>query len=340
MKMLAKIFIVMICGLSLLACQQKEQNKSSAQSTNQTTANNSAKEPAPIKIGIILPMEHQALTEIVAGFTEQLPKMYGEPVQIKVLNAQGDLNLQRAIIQQMNEQNYDLIVPVATGVTEMTVSMIHGKPIVSLAADMTDADRKKLNPCNIVVVHDEISSRKLMEFLHTAYPKLKKLTLVHSTSDKVLPDVQKTIAVAKEFGIEVKPLMVATLPELVSATQSLSSDTQGIFILKDNLIASGAPTVAKAAADRHIPLFTSDQGSVQAGGGFALGVHEKQIGIDGARLAAAVIAGDSPCHIDNVDMRNLTVFVNKKALQQEQQDLSAIESAAKKLNYTVESVGD
>lgn len=280
------------------------------------------------------------MTEIVNGLKERLSKMSGiEDVEVKVMNAQGDQNLQRAIIQQMRDQNYAVIVPVATGVTQMTLSMIHNKPIVSLASQITEADRKKLNPCNIVVVHDEIPSRKLMEFLHIAYPGIKHIVLIHSTTDKVMPDVKQTIATAKQYDIQVKPLMVATLPELVSATQALPKDTQGIFILKDNLIASGAPTLAKAASDRHIPLFTSDEGSVKAGGGFALGVHEKQIGEEGATLVAAAIHGDSVCAINNVTMTNLTVFMNKASLQSAQQSTENIEKAAKHLNYTIEYVG-
>jgi putative ABC transport system substrate-binding protein len=307
-------------------------SKESVANSQATTA---TKEHAPIKIGIILPLEHQALNDIVAGFSEKLPKMYGESVQIKIMNAQGDVNLQRAIIQQMHDQHYDLIVPVATGTTQMTLSMVHDTPIVGLAADLSEADRQKLTPCNIVIVHDEIPPRKLIEFLHMTHPKLKKLTLIHSTSDKIFPDVQATIAVGKQLGIEVKALMVATLPELTSATQALSNETQGIFILKDNLIASGIATLAKAANDKHIPLFTSDEGSVQSGAGFSLGVREKQIGEEGAVLAAAVIAGDSACHIPNVEMRKLTVFINKKSLEKELQDGNNIETAAKKLNYQV-----
>lgn len=319
MKIVLKLLLLLMVTGTLVACQPQNS-------------------PAKPKIGIVLPLEHKALQEIVAGFTDTLRTLYPQPVEIKVMNAQGDVNMQRAIIQQMQDQGYAMIVPVATGVTQMTVAMIHDKPIVSLAADFTQSDREKLHPCNMDVVQDDIPPEKLMNFIHAAYPKLTELTLVHSTSDKIFPDVKSTIAAGKKNGIAVKTLMVATLPELVSATQALPTSTQAIFILKDNLIASGIATLIKTANDKHIPLFTSDQGTVQSGAGFALGVHERTIGEEGAKLAIAVLNGKAIATLPITSMTKLTVFVNKTALQQEQQALAPIEDAAKKLNYHVEYV--
>ncbi len=326
MKLLSKILFILLLVSFMAACQNHSDKKTSPEKN--------------IKIGIIIPLEHKALRAIVAGFSEKLRTLYNAPVEIKVMNAEGDPNIMRAILQQMRDANYSMIVPVGTSATEMAESMIHNTPIVSLAADFSEDARHKLNPCNIVCVHDEISSYKLLEFLHTAHPELKHLVLIHSAEDKVLPDVQKTVKAGFQVGIEVKPIMVATLPELVAALQSLPDNTQGIFILKDNLIASGAPTIAKMAADKHIPFYTSDQGSVQSGAGFALGVREKQIGEEGAKLAMAVLMDDSISTLSNVEMNKLTVFVNKNALQLEQQNLTGIQDAAKKLNYNVEYVGD
>lgn len=315
MKSALKIIIVFFVILNLFGCQQQET-------------------PKP-KIGIVLPLEHKALQEIVAGFTEKLREIYPEPVQIKVMNAQGDMNLQRAIIQQMKDQNYSLIVPVATGVTQMTVSMIYNIPIVSLAAQFSEQDRRKLNPCNIAVVHDEITPEQSIAFIHAAYPNLRHLTLIHSTSDKIFSQVKESVQAGKNLGIEIKPLMVAALPELVSASRAIPSETQGIFVLKDNLIVSGMPTLAKMAHEKQIPLFTSDEGSVETGAGFALGVRERQIGEEGAKLAVAALKKEPMCKLPIVEMKQLTVFINKTALAQQKQNASPIEVAAKNSHYDV-----
>lgn len=339
MKALLKIVTITLFTLGLFACQQHPENKSQ-EATASKPATEAPKPPAKIKVGVVLPLEHKALQEIVDGFKDTIRTAYPDPIEVKVMNAQGDMNMQRAIIQQMRDQHYAMIIPVATGATQMTVSMVHNIPIVALAAEFTEQDRQKLKPCNIAVVHDEIPPTQTVEFIHAAYPNIKHLVLIHSTADQIYPQVKNTVAAGKQSGIEIKPVMVATLPEMVSAAQALPDNTQGILILKDNLIASGVSTLANVANTKHIPLITSDQGSVQVAAGFALGVHERQIGEVGAKLAAAVIANDSICTIPIVEMkRKLTVFINPDALKKENQDQKPIEAAAKKLNYTVEFLG-
>lgn len=288
------------------------------------------------KIGIIVPIEHKAMNEITAGFIETLKAQSNVPVVIKVTNAQGDITLQRAIIEQMRDEKYAVIVPIGLAATQMTLSMVRKQPIVSLGANYFDTDRAKLKPCNITVVHDEIPPQKIIEFIHAAYPKLTQLALVHSASEKIFPDVKVAVAAGKTMGITIKAIMVPTLNELYSVANSLPSNTQGILVLKDNMIVSGISTLAITAAKLHIPLISSDQGSVQDGAAFALGVHEREIGVEGAKLTAAVLAGKAACDLPMVDMNKLTVFINAKSLSKESQDVALISAAAKKAGFGVE----
>lgn len=290
------------------------------------------------KVGIIVPIEHKAMNEIVSGFTETLNQEYGHPIKYKVANAQGDLNLQNSIIQQMKAEGYDLIVPIGTATTQMTVSAIHDQPIVSLAALYSEQDRAKQHPCNITVVHDEISPAQIVAFVHAVYPNIKKLTLIHSPTDKIYADVNVAVAAGKQYGIDIKPMMVPTLNELYSAANSIPADSQGILVLKDVLIVSGISTLEKAAEKNHLPLITSDQGSVQDGAAFALGVHERQIGIDGGKLAAAVLKGKDACSLPMVEMTTLTVFVNKRSVAKENLTVDPIQAAAEVNKYKVEFV--
>lgn len=293
------------------------------------------------KIGIIVPIEHKAMDEIVGGFEDTLRAMSpNTDLKFKVANAQGDLNLKRAIIQQMKDEGYDVVAPIGTDATQMTEAMIQHQPVISVAGSMTEQDRAKLKTCNITVVHDEIPAQKILQFIHQVYPDMKQLVLVHSASDKVFPEVEQAVAAGKGLGIAVKPVLVPSLNELYSTASNLPANAQGIFVLKDSLIVSGISTLAATAQSRHIPLITSDQGSVQDSAAMALGVHERDIGVEAGKLAAAILAGKSPCSLPMVEMQKLTVFVNPDALAKEQQSLAAIQSAAKARHYTVETVNN
>lgn len=288
------------------------------------------------RIGIVLPIEHQALREIVHGFETTLAATYKQPLKFKVANAQGDINTERAIIEQMRDENYDLIVPIATSTAQMTAAIVNKQPIVALAADYPEQDRKARQPCNIAVVDDEIGKAQIIAFIHQIYPSLKTLTLVYSTSDKIFPEVEQVKKAAAQSGITLHSFMVQNLSDLYSAGQAIPENTQAIFILKDSLIASGINTLIQVANARHIPLITSDDGTVRSGAGFALGVHEEQIGAEGGKLAAQILAGTSPGQLPIVKMTKPTVFINSDALLQEKQDQLQIKRVAQHLNYPIE----
>lgn len=289
------------------------------------------------RIGVIVPIENKALDEIVTGFTETLHEK-NKDIDINVQNAQGDLNLERAIISQMNTEGVLIVAPIGTDATEMTLAMIHDKPIVSLASNLSEKDRQKQKPCNVVAVHDEIPPQQIIQFVHAVYPKLTQLTLIYSASNKIYPQVQEVIDEGKKLGITVTATMAPTLNDLYSVSNNIPKNAQGILVLKDILIISGITTIEHSANKMGIPLMTSDQGSVQDGADFALGVHEKQIGEEGGKLANAILAGKTACSLPLIDMTHLTVFINQEALERAKQSTAPILAAAKNFNYPTQFV--
>lgn len=261
-------------------------------------------------VGIIVPIEHTAMNQIIAGFRAALEKEYKKPVTIKIDNAQNDMNLQSAIIQKMKNAHYDVIVPIGTGATQMAVSMAPNVAIVSLASNVSDHDRAQLKRCRLAIVHDEIPSIQSLRFIKQAYPTITNLMLIHSAADKVLPEVEAAVKAAQSVGITLHHRMVTSLSELYAVAQSLPEGTNGIFILKDNLIASGASSLSLIAQKKHIPFIASDEGSVASGADLALGVKEREIGVAGGVLTAKVLADHDPCALPITEMTALSVFIN------------------------------
>ena len=81
-------------------------------------------DPKPKIIGILIPMEHAALTEIVSGFEKTVRDHFKHSVTFKVQNAQGDIKLQRNIVELMVGQNVDMIVPIGTSMTQMALALV------------------------------------------------------------------------------------------------------------------------------------------------------------------------------------------------------------------------
>ncbi len=298
-----------------------------------TTASND--EPKSIKIGIIIPIEHPAMDEITRGFEETLTADLKQPIEFQVMRAQGDVNLQRSMILQLQNKGVDLYAPIATQTTEMTAAMIHDRPIVGVAALLPESTRAK---SQLALVDDEITPTQIIQFIHAIYPAKTQLTLVYSNNDKMAPQVDEAVAAGKTLGIQVDKRMITALPDLYSIAQSLSPQTQGILVLKDVLVVSGIATLSQTASQKHIPLISADDGSVQNGSGFALGVKEYQIGVEGAKVAEQILQGTPVATIPTVQMTKLSVFINTKALTAQGQDLAAIEKEAAKDHYAIVDV--
>lgn len=318
---IVKIVFCLIFTFLLCSCSEKSSEK------NVTT------------IGIIIPIEHEALNEIIFGFESKLKELYKKPLEFKVANAENDQNLMHSLIQQMQDRNINLVVPIATTTLQMTLSIIKTKPVIGLAAMYTDAQRKVRQPCNVAIVNDELGIEQQIIFLHALYPNLRKIALIHSTNDKIFSEVKETKNVVQKYNLGLQDLMIQNLQELYSAANSLANDVDVIFILKDSMIVSGIETLIKVAKERKIPLITSDDASVKKGALLALGIHEREIGEAGAKLAAEILAGKKACDLPISKLTRPTVFVNAKYADYYDQSkiIPQVESTAKKFGYSVEN---
>jgi putative tryptophan/tyrosine transport system substrate-binding protein len=287
-------------------------------------------------IGIVLPLDHVALRAIVAGFEETVSQQYPGKVKFEVDNAEHDLNIQRSIIQKFMNQKVDLIIPVATAPTLMAIAMVKNQPVLGLAAMVPDSVRQKPGMENrVTAVRDEINSSKQMDFMRAILPNVKKVTLIYSADDKVIPEANNAIAVAKQAGIQVQPLMIQALSDLYSASRRIDKDSQAIFILKDNLVASGVNTLVMIANSRHIPLITSDEGTVASGAATALGVEEKQIGIEGGKLAVKILNGQPLKELPIQEMSQLMIFINTQAASAQGLNIDVIKNYAQQQHFDI-----
>ncbi|MEM7402855.1 MAG: ABC transporter substrate binding protein, partial [Myxococcota bacterium] len=75
------------------------------------------------KVGMLLPLEHEAMTQEVAGFREELQAVFGENVQIDVKNAQGDVGIQRALLLQFAQGDYQAVAVVGTTASLMALQI-------------------------------------------------------------------------------------------------------------------------------------------------------------------------------------------------------------------------
>ena len=273
-------------------------------------------------VGIVVPMEHKAMDIIVENFTAH----FGNNVSFEIHNAYNDTLLQRSIIQQFVAKNVDLIVPIGTNTTNMALSLSRGIPVLGLAILEEENTQKQYHERNATGLHDEISAQQQFPFLLELFPRLSKMTVVFSASEKVFKEVEAFNELASKNGIEIQQLMINNLSEIYGVSQSIDHDSQLIFIFKDHLVVNGTATLAQTAQKLRIPLISSDEGSVFSGASCALGVREADIGIQGAILAEKILSGTSPKEIPIKHLGELSLFINSKACSEQCLDISSIEN--------------
>lgn len=315
-------FVAGVLFLSLAACRPHAPN------------------PSEHRVGLVLPLPHASMDAIVAGFSETIYQEFPH-AKIEVSNAQNDLNLERAIFQKLKAGGHDLVVPVGLQATQMALSSLDEQPILSLAANLTETDRQDMKHCHLAVLRDEIPAERLLGWLEKAYPQVKTWMIIHSPGDKEFNEVKALQATAEKHGLVIESRMIQAVSELYTMAEHLPPSTQGILVLKDHLIVSGISVLAQAAEKRQLPLVASDQGSVLSGAQLALGVHERTIGVEGAKLAIQILKGVSPCSIPVQGLReeDFTVFINVQALkraQRTEQQIHDLEAVAKQMKLNVE----
>jgi putative ABC transport system substrate-binding protein len=288
-----------------------------------------------VTVGIIAPIELPAMTEITAGFTSTLNKLYPGKIHYIIENAQGDINIQRSILQQFKAEHVNIVVPIGTSATQMAISMMKDQPVVALAAEIKDEDRAKMHNQNMTNILDEIVIQKQIAFIHDALPSLNHMTIIYSPDDRIYSEIQQASAAAAVYKITLQKMMMQQLPDLYAISKHIDNNSQAIFILKDEMIVSGISTLLQQAKNKGIPVIASDDGSVQKGAAFAVGVSERQIGIGGAALAVQVLEGKPAKDIPVKLMDQYSVFVNKQAMKQQHVSFAAVKKAAEKFNYII-----
>ena len=251
-------------------------------------------------IGIIVPLEHEAMLQIISGITDTLADIKAE---IQVKNAHSDSNIMLALIKQMKEQNIDIIMPIGTSACQMTVSHIKNKPIICVAA-LPDQKQKPL----VTGVNDEIPISASMSKL----PKLQNIAVIYSASEKIAPEIEALKAYALKNNISLNLSMIQTLIDLPLVVKNISKDTQAFLILKDHLVVSGINILVQEAKKRSIPVIASDEGSVKNGASLAIGVREKDIGVESALIAKRILKGVSPGRIPHKMLDDkFVLFINE-----------------------------
>lgn len=320
-------------SLALAACGGAETDPEETA----TPSANGGDAPAEATIGIVNLLSHPALDAAQAGFIEALAEagyVEGENLTLDIQNANNDQSTLTNIANTFASGDADLFYAIATPSAQSLAQVITDRPIVFAA--VTDPVSAGLvdeweNPGgNITGVSDMNPMDGQLNLIQEVLPDVQTVGIVYS-SGEVNSEVQvdQAKAVADELGIEIVTATVTNSAEVQQAAQSL--DVDAFLIPTDNTVVSDAESVIQVAEQKGVPVFASDESTMERGAAAGLSVNYTQQGKDAAALAIQLLEGADPASLPVETQKEFDLFVNEAAAEAQGLTLPAevIERSAK-----------
>jgi putative ABC transport system substrate-binding protein len=279
------------------------------------------------KIGISQIVTHPALDAtrqgVIDGMTEA-GYIEGEDVEYDYQCSEGDMSLVATIAQQFVSDKVDAIVSIATPDSQASVSAAQDTDIPVIFSAITDpvgaglvVDWESHPGENVTGVSDMISVADDVELIQQIVPGIQTLgTLYSSGEDNSVFLTAKLREACDAAGIEVVEETVSTSADILAAANALVGEVDAIWIGTDNTVVSGLEAVIGVCEDNQIPLFASDDPSIERGCIAAWGFDYYDIGVQTGKMLARVLeAGGDATDIEVEKGEIIFLSVNTAAAE-------------------------
>ncbi len=315
-KLMPIIILVLVVVLAGAYFVGSKGNKSSEESTDQSSAN--GKIP---KVGVLQYVSHPALDEIYRGIKAGLKKSGyedGKTVDIELLNGQADQSKLATMSQQLISDDSDVLIVIATPAAQALANETKSVPIVLGAiTDPVSAGLVKSNKKpggNITGVSDKSPVAAQMDLATKILPDAKKMGILYSSaednSDYQAKQVKKA---AEEKGLTVALYAVPSANEITQMVQVMANEVDFIYIPTDNTIANAMQTVVEVANKTNTPIIPSVDTMVEQGGLATVGINQYKLGVKTGQMTADILKGKSkPATTPVYTFDSGDVIVNEK----------------------------
>lgn len=280
---------------------------------------NAERQTGPKIIGIMTFVSHEVLDSIEQGLIERLMEFgYGKD-NIRVINANGEMDKVHAFAKEMVSANYDILVPISTPVSQAIIKAAKGNiPIVySFVSDPgaigVDPETKKA-PENVTGLSDIVNYDGNLRLIRKIMPNAYRIGIIYNPSESnSVMGIEECRKIAPQLSLQIEEVTVASTSEILNAARLIVGKVDAFYIIGDNTVVSGATAIIKVAMEKKIPVFASDMGSVKGGALAAFSVDYKGFGKRTAEIVNLVLKGEKPNNIPPKFYLGDYLVINKKA---------------------------
>ena len=283
-------------------------------------------EETKYKIGLTQFMTHPAANAGRYGFIDALADagyVEGENVSYDYRNPEGDPTLEQAIAKRFVDDEVDVIFSFGTRISQQCVEAAKGTDIPVVFCGITDPVYAELVSSwdhpgeNVTGTSDMIEVDSTVDLILQIVPDLDKLGTVYNASEpNSVVLVEDLNEVCDALGITVVERTVATTADIELASQSLAAEeVDAIWVGTDNTVVSGLEALIKVCEDNMIPLFPSDDPSIEKGGIACLGFDYYDVGYQAGEMAVKILDGTPATDIPVELGRVFSYSVNTEAAE-------------------------
>jgi len=180
-------------------------------------------------------------------------------------------------------------------------------------AGRTDEDHRP----NVTGVYTLGPYREMAELLRTNFPNIKRIgTLFCPAEANSVANKELFVREAARCGLTVETVPANTAGELSDAALALCGRRiDAVAQIIDNLCVAGFPTIAHAAAQARLPVFSCQGATVRQGAAVVLTRDYYDAGRETALKAARIMRGENPARIPFSPPRKVRILVNLKNAQ-------------------------
>lgn len=310
-----KILAGMVCGSLMLL---------SACGSDSSTSGGEEKEKV-VKIGITQIVEHPSLDAAREGFIAALNDAgyeEGKNLKIDYQNAQGDMNNNMTIAQNLVTNDSDLILAIATASAQSVVQSTKDIPILftgitdPLGAGLVQSlEKPGANVTGTSDTHPD-AIKNTIASIKKFIPEAKTVGIIYNDGEaNSVVNVDNAKKALEENGLECALSAISTSSEVKQAAESLVGRADVFYIPKDNTVVSALESVITVANEEKIPTFVGESDSVKRGTFSSYGFEYHDLGYTTGKMAVDILEGKNPGDIPVGFPESLELIVNKQAAE-------------------------
>ncbi|MCC5877748.1 MAG: ABC transporter substrate-binding protein [Candidatus Sumerlaeia bacterium] len=252
----------------------------------------------------------------IEGFRDGLRELglvQGENLELIIRHAQGETSTIPQIMQQVDNMDVDLVVPMTTPCLVGALANVRNAPIVftsvydpiAAGAGTSYTDHRP----NVTGVGSLPPIEETMDLIRELVPTAERVgTLYNPSEANSERAARRAKAHLGKDGYELVEVPIVTSSDVHQAVASLvSRGVDAIWITGDNTAIQAYSAIVRGARDANLALVNNDVEMLEQGSLASVGIGFYEAGRAAAPMAVRVLSGESPAGIpmENVAVINL-----------------------------------